>query len=325
MEDKETNITENETVPTAVNETETATAVTVKPQKTLEEQIDILKSRKLYIEDDADAMRVLERSNYYRLRGYYIHLQEKGSDDFKPGVSFTSISALHDFDNELRILLLKLLLDIEVIARARIAYTVAHAWGPMGYRDITNYGVSCDNDKFTELMDSIDSDLANSRERFIKTYIDKYAGQFPIWVAVEVMSFGDLSKLYHLLPTEQKKNIANAYDYLDESLLTNWIQCAAMLRNLCAHNSRLYSRNIPTPITIEREKQNFVSEVTNGTFAIRPQSLFSYLLAIRRISTPATWNSFIHEFEALLQKYDCFVEPIRMGLPYQWKQLLFEK
>ena len=104
MEDKDPKVTEVEAVSSTVNEIEPVTVVTVKPQKTLEEQIDILKSRKLYIEDDLDAMRILERSNYYRLRGYYIHLQEKDSDEFKPGVSFTCISALHDFDNELRIL-----------------------------------------------------------------------------------------------------------------------------------------------------------------------------------------------------------------------------
>ena len=325
MEDKDPKVTEVEAVSSTVNEIEPVTVVTVKPQKTLEEQIDILKSRKLYIEDDLDAMRILERSNYYRLRGYYIHLQEKDSDEFKPGVSFTCISALHDFDNELRILLLKLLLDIEVVARARIAYSVAHAWGPMGYRDISNYGSSCNQNKFDELMRKVDSDLANSRERFIRTYHEKYDGQFPIWVAVEVMSFGDLSKLYYLLPTERKKDIAKAYDYLDETLLTNWIQCSAMLRNLCAHNSRLYSRSIPTPITIEKEKLAHIKEVTSGKFSVMPQSLFSYLLALRRISDKSIWNSFVHDFEVLLQKYDCFVEPNRLGLPYQWKQFLFEK
>lgn len=324
MEEKETTIAKEEE-PVVINNDETDINVTVKPQKTLEEQIAILKSRKLYIEDETNAKQVLERSNYYRLRGYYIHLQEDNGDDFKPGASFVEISTLHDFDNELRILLLKLLLDVEIVARARIAYTVAHAWGPLGYRDISNYGSSCEKDKFDDLMERINYDLENSRERFIRTYNDKYAGQFPIWVIVEVMSFGDLSKLYHLLPTEQKKNIANAYDHLDESLLTNWIQCAAMLRNLCAHNSRLYSRFIPTPVIIEKEKERFISEVTNEKYTINPRSLFSYLLAIRRISTIATWNSFIQEFEKLLQKYESFVEPIRIGLPHQWKQFLFKK
>ncbi len=329
MEDNETKsiaiVESSGNAEASVSEIVSNDTVMVKPQKTLEEQIAILKSRKLFIEDDTKAISILEQCNYYRLRGYYIHLQEKNSDDFKPGVSFSFVSALHDFDNELRILLLRLLLDIEVVARARIAYSVAHAWGPMGYRNLTYYGESCDQEKFMELMTRIDSDLANSRERFIDTYKKKYAGQFPIWVVVEVMSFGDLSKLYHLLPTELKKNIAKSYDCLDEALLTNWIQCAAMLRNLCAHNSRLYARNIPTPITIEKEKQEHISKVTDGLFKVYPQTLFAYLLALRRISNDSIWNSFEHDFEHLIQKYDCFVELNRLGMPKQWKQFLFEK
>lgn len=297
----------------------------VKPAKSLEEQLQILKNRGLVVEDDAEALKVLERSNYYRLRGYYIHLQNPDSDEFLPGVSLAQISGLHDFDNELRVLLLKLLLDVEIVARARIAYTIAQAWGAMGYRDIANYGEKCNADKFTELMDKIDQDLGNSRERFIKTYIEKYNGQFPIWVAVEVISFGELSKLYHLLPIEMRKTIAAAYDGLDETLLTNWVQCSAMLRNICAHNSRLYARSIPTPIKVEKVQEMRLSAITGAGFKIRNQSLFSYLLALRRISVDKTWNSFLTEFDALLKKYDCYVEPIRLGLPYQWKQLLQNK
>ena len=297
----------------------------VKPAKSLKEQLQILKKRGLAVEDDAEALRILERSNYYRLRGYYIHLQKTDSDEFLPGVSFTQISELHDFDNELRALLLGLLLDVEIVARARIAYTMAQAWGAMGYRNIANYGKGCDAERFAELMDKIDQDLGKSRERFIKTYNEKYEGQFPVWVAVEVISFGELSKMYYLLPIEMKKTVAAAYDGLDEALLTNWIQCSAMLRNICAHNSRLYARSIPTPIKVEKVQEMRLSAITGAGFKIRNQSLFSYLLALRRISVDKTWNSFLTEFDALLKKYDCYVEPIRLGLPYQWKQLLQNK
>lgn len=314
------NLTDNN----VIQESTQRDASIAKPPTTLEEQVDILRSRNLFIDDDVQVMHVLEKSNYYRLRGYYIHLQIKDTDDFKPGVSFTQIAALHDFDNELRGILLKLLLDIEINARARIAYAIAHAWGTMGYRDASNYDPK-QKDKFAELMARIDDDLANSRERFIGNYKNKYGGQFPIWVAVEVMSFGDLSKLYHLLPIPMKKNIAQAYDYLDESLFTNWIQCAAMLRNICAHNSRIYSRNIPTPITIEKKTEAHIKEICSDSFRIFPHSLFSYLLALRRIASDRTWNLFYEEFDELIRKYDCYVEPTRLGLPDQWRQFLFVK
>ena len=303
---------------------ENKSIVTVKPPTTHEDQVRIFKSRGLIFADEEKAAEILEYTNYYRLRGYYIHLLKDGSDDFKENVTFEQILALHDFDNELRNLLLRLLLDIEIVARTRIAYVIAHQWGSMGYRDEINYG-GADHNKFEELMSRIDDDLGKSRERFIKTYNQKYAGQFPIWVAVEVMSFGDLSKLYHLIPTSLKKKISAAYDGLDESLLTNWIQCSAILRNLCAHNSRIYARNIPIPIKIETNIQAEIRKSTKGKFQAKPQTLFSYLLAIKRISNPSIWNSFVDDFEQLLQKYGSAVEAIRLGMPYQWKQFLSTK
>lgn len=298
--------------------------VVVKPPTTHEEQVNILKSRGLIFGDEEKAAQILEYTNYYRLRGYYIHLLKDGSDDFQKGVTFEQVLALHDFDNELRNLLLRLLLDIEIVARTRIAYVIAHEWGSMGYRDENNY-IGADHSKFGELMSRIDDDLGKSRERFIKTYNQKYAGQFPIWVAVEVMSFGDLSKLYHLIPTPLKKKIAAAYDGLDESLLTNWIQCSAILRNLCAHNSRIYARSIPIPTKVESNVQADIGKITKGRFQAKPQTLFSYLLAIKRISNAKVWNSFVDDFEQLLQKYSSTVEPIRLGMPYQWKQFLDKK
>ena len=292
--------------------------IAIKPPTELEKQVEILKNRGLFFDNDTEAIRTLEHINYYRLRGYYIHLQKE--DVFEKGVSFNQIVALHNFDSELRLLLLSVLLDVEVVARARISYIIAHAWGAMGYREKSNY--SCSPEKVDELMDKLDADLKQSNERFIKTHQDKYGGQFPIWVAVEVMSFGDLSKLYSLLPTSLKKNIANSYDYLDEKLLTNWIHGASVLRNVCAHNGRIYNRSIPTPITIEAEMLNHVNIITGGKFTVYPQSFFAYLLALRRISTKEAWDTFMAGFCHLVQKYDGLIELRRLGIPYQWKSLL---
>lgn len=116
------------------------TVKAVKPPTELGEQVRILKERGLFIENETEAVQILEHINYYRLRGYYIHLQK--DDKFADGVSFNQIVALHNFDSELRAILLTLLLDIEIVARARISYIIAHAWGTMGYRDTNNYTCS---------------------------------------------------------------------------------------------------------------------------------------------------------------------------------------
>lgn len=85
-----------------------------KPPKTFEEQLELLISRGLIVENKEEAIKCLSSLNYYRLRGYYIHLLKEGSDDFIPNVSFSHILSLHDFDTEFRLILLRLLFALKL-------------------------------------------------------------------------------------------------------------------------------------------------------------------------------------------------------------------
>ena len=60
----------------------------------------------------------------------------------------------------------------------------------------------------------LNQELSRADELFIGHHNNKYGGQFPIWVAVEVISFSPLSKLYSNLKNEDKRHIANEYDGL---------------------------------------------------------------------------------------------------------------
>lgn len=295
-----------------------------KPAKTYEEQLGILKSRGLYADDEISAINQLSVLNYYRLRGYYIHLQEKDSEAFKPGTSLELITSIHSFDSELRILLLRLLFDIEIVARTRIAYEIGNAWGPIGYENEANY-LGCDHEQFVSLMTSISDDIRRSKERFIRTHNEKYGGKFPIWVAVETMSFGDLSKLYSLLPPSHRTNIANAYQYIDEKLLSNWFQVSSLLRNTCAHNSRIYARSFSLHAIIENNLEKHMNAIIDPGFKIYDNTLFVYLLALRRISRPETWNRFLDDLDLLFQKNAEIIKINRMGFPFQWKLILLPK
>lgn len=294
----------------------------LKPAKTYEEQVNILKCRGLYIDDDATAIECLSALNYYRLRGYYIHLQN--GDEFMPGVSLSQIVSIHSFDSELRLLLLRLLFDIEIIARTRIAYEIGHAWGPIGYKEEANYE-KCNPKDFKDLMDRIQADTDNSKERFIRIHNEKYGHQFPIWVAVETMSFGDLSKLFSLIPPKHQTNIANEYLGLDRVLLRNWLKAFTLLRNICAHNGRIYARFFTDRIRIEKKLEKYIQKTIGSTFAISNKSLFAYLLALRRVSRPETWNYFLSELVSLFEKNASIIELKRIGFPNQWRSILLPK
>lgn len=291
-----------------------------KPATTFEKQVDILRGRGLFIGNDQEAIDLLERLNYYRLRGYYIHLSP--NDKFVNGSTLEQIVEIHDFDTRLRIILLKLLLEIEITARTRIAYVLGHAWGPLGYMDPANFNDPAG--QYPGLQNHIIEGLNRSRELYINTHNKKYGGKFPLWVAVEVLSFGDLSKLYSLCPVQQKQNISNCYDYLDWVLYENWLHICTILRNECAHNSRLYSRSLPERVKIEKTVDAYLQKLQPG-FTVYNNTLFSVLLAIRRISTAQKWNEFYHELKYLLSDYKELIELHRIGFPFKWNLALGEK
>lgn len=80
--------------------------------KTIDEQIEILKSRSLHIENEELAKEFLLYNNYYRVSGYSLTL--RNHDKFFENATFQNIIDIYNFDYELRHVLLKYLEKIEV-------------------------------------------------------------------------------------------------------------------------------------------------------------------------------------------------------------------
>ena len=67
--------------------------------KTIDEQLEILRSRGLSITDDAKAKDFLLHNNYYRISGYSLTLRK--DDIFSKTASFQNIVDIYNFDHEL--------------------------------------------------------------------------------------------------------------------------------------------------------------------------------------------------------------------------------
>lgn len=171
----------------------------IKPPTTFKEQVELYKSRKLYFEDSEYTEKILQRVNYYRLSAYGLTLKDPLIiDEYVAGTSFNKMLSLYEFDRRLRLLLLGALETIEIAFRTHISYETAHKLGPTGYRD-KEYFI---NETFHQVsLTELDSLIDKSRkgELFVEHHFKKYDGVFPIWAAIEVTSFGFLSKFYRNL------------------------------------------------------------------------------------------------------------------------------
>lgn len=243
----------------------------MKQAKTINKQLDILQNHGLVIKDRDYGYKVLQNINYYTLTGY-LHLF-KEENEYRKGTSLEIAVKLYHFDSELRNLLISLTTEAEQLLKTRIAYQIALEYpeNPYNYlkKDFfTNVG---DHKKF---IDSFNVTVDRNKEvPFVKHHLDRYDGKFPIWVAVELFTMGNLKYLYKNLPNKLRKAISRELN-LSPITLDSWIENIRILRNRLAHNMRIYgttNRYIP-----KFEKHHKVTNKNN-----RP---FIYFLLLRELS-----------------------------------------
>lgn len=222
-----------------------------KPHLTFSEQVEQLKRRGMIINDAAFAEHILATVGYYRMSGYWypfrkqIEGQSVRSDDFIEDVSFEEVNKLRLFDKRLSSVLFEMITDIEVAFRCKIAYTV-------GKGDPFDYclGGSCidprfqNSKKYYDWIDKHNKQIEKSSETFVQHYNETYSSTFPIWISCELWDFGMTSIFYDLLNRNYKDGIAASLGIKKSSVLASWLHSLNFIRNVCAHNARLWNRTL---------------------------------------------------------------------------------
>lgn len=282
----------------------------VKEAITFDEQIQKLKSRGMIIEDELIAKHVLSNINYYRFTAYL--LEYKNADDtYKRGITFNHIHNIYLFDKDLIILILDIIGVIEVSFRTYIAYTLGINHRALGYLEKSNFINSQYHKMF--LLNLEKEKQKNINKLFIKHHINTYAGKLPIWVAVEILSFGQLSKLYSNLLPGDKTYIKNNMCNINISLVDTWMQSLTHLRNQCAHYGRIYNYQLPI-IKVKKEYNQY---------NIDNKRVFAYILAIKHLLNDSTaWDKFYNKLISLIKENINIINLKLIGFPNNWDEIL---
>lgn len=285
----------------------------LKDPKTFDEQIEILKSRGLIIKDEEYAKFILSNINYYRFTAYLL-TYKKEDDSYIEGTTFETISSIYMFDREFRNLLIGILGNIEISFRTYIAYTLAIKYETCGYLDRNNFIDFKYHNNF--ILNLEKEKTNNSNKLFIKHHKEKYEGKLPIWVAVEIMSFGTLSKLYSNILPQDKTYIKNNLCKVNPTLLDTWLQSLTHIRNQCAHYGRIYNTIFPI---IKIKKDDKLYNLNN-------KRIFAYIVAMNYlIADRNVWNKFFINLQQLLNDYEKYINLDLIGFPENWVEILSKK
>ena len=206
------------------------------------QQVALLASRGMNIEDPAFAEQILSRVNYYRLSGYSRSFRIDGSDLFKPGASFARVVALYELDRRLRLALMDAIERVEVAVRTTITSTYSARYGTFGHIHPNNFDPRFNHAEWTK---KLNKEVEDSTEVFIAHYRKTYQEypKVPLWMGTEILSFGALTRFYKGRRSELRTQVASGFG-CHEEVFSSWLLSLSYVRNLCAHHSRLLHRDL---------------------------------------------------------------------------------
>lgn len=263
---------------------------------------------------------VLSFVNYYRLSGYFYPFQDKTlpEEPFKKDTHIDAVWRRYTFDRQLRIIVMDAIERVEVSVKTKLAYWFAHEHGKFDYVLAENLPkISSFEHAFW--MSKLMSEIKRSEnEQFVKHYWNKYGNHekyLPIWMVVELMTFGAFLTFYKGVKPQIKKLTASEYCIPDE-VLGSWIRALASVRNICAHHGRLWNRTLGYAILLPNQRKypqwHQIQIPHNRLFGIL--TVCKYLLSIT--APKSQWKS---RLENLFNDYSD-IPLADMGFPEGWQK-----
>lgn len=277
------------------------------------EIVSLMQERGLIINNKKNAEETVREIGYFRFKGYCVNFYESTDPErFKKGTKISDVYAAYLFDSHLRTILIQGCQSVEVELKAAMSMEIAQKHGPI--LSAISFKRDTDFEKFQERFDDARKKGILRKERYVKHYIQKYDGEFPIWVDVELLTMGNASKLFSLLSDDIKKQIATSLSITSEEpvkaiYLESWVHWLTILRNVCAHNSRLFGRHMPIKAKIARKDQGKIAQNTVYTslfifFHLLPKQQFAQLVNI---------------IDTEVKRFGSFVDISKIGFPADWK------
>ena len=268
-----------------------------KPVLNVEEQIKLLKSRGLIIKNEQFAVKILNNITYYRLSAYMKFFQDK--DEFNPDTSFEDIIYLYNFDKELKSLVFESIRLIEISIRTKICLVMCNKYGSHWFYNSDCYKSENYSNKTLTILEN---ECSMKKDTFIKYYCEKYSEPKlpPFWMIAEVLSMGSLSKVLTNINRKDVKIIAKSIseEYYFAPVIENWIHVLASIRNICAHHSRLWNRELK----IKLAKPEKIPEWKQAGIMSNKLSGVCFVISLLLKNHPC--SNFDCELKELFEKYN---------------------
>ena len=211
-------------------------------------------------------------------------------------------------------LLLKYLLIFENSIKTTVAYEFSKKHPRKNaYLDIANF-VDDDPKKVLQQISILTKTIHDKVDRTgaIKHYIEEH-GEVPLWVLVNFLTMGNIANFYNILTDSTKNIIAKFYtdkyrtQYKDNTFrlssadLSACLKVANLVRNICAHDERLYNVNL---------RNVRISQIANH-FGIRRYDNKRFIVVILFLKIVLDKKDFQRLYKALMNLFNQYADEFK--------------
>lgn len=301
--------------------------------KTIDEQIEILRSKGMVFEDYDKAREILLRENYFFLNGYRSPFLMNGTKRFIEGTTFEELYSLFTFDRFFRNIIFKNILIVENNYKSIYSYVLSKKYGykEKDYLNINNFDRGKEkNRQINDLLRKLKRQIRINGYQHQATshYINNY-GYIPMWVGVKVLSFGLMSELFTILKSEDRKEIADYYN-LSPDKIENYMSILANYRNLCAHEDILFNHETQKTIADTTFHLQLGIPKVDDEYIYGKHDIFALLIILKELLTTDDFKMMMNEICYEIDKLSSKLKVIdvskvlyRMGFPENYKQLSY--
>ncbi len=282
-----------------------------KPFKTYEDLIKILQYKGLKICDENLAKEFLERENYYSvINGYKSLFLDNSfeSETFKQGTKIEEIFSLFLMDRELKKLLFYEIIKAETFLKSITAHNFHKKFEQASLLlDVNSYtGNPKRKNKVEKMIETLKTQLSNKNNVAVFHYTKK-GRDCPLWVLVNYLTFGNMSKFYFLVDDKVRADVSrdvekyynsyyNANTKIFPSMVDDALGGLVMFRNVCAHDERLYTYK-------HKMRVSALNKVLD-TDLLSKQNVFSIVVLLKLFLKKEDYKQLIKGYENIFIKYE---------------------
>lgn len=283
---------------------------------TYNQQMKYLREKKKIDCNGTNDKSILCRAGYFNLiNGYKTPFVTNTTDSghvYINGTTLKEIYNLKEFDDDLRMHLLRYVTKVEEEIRTLVGYK---------FDEVNNKGriywfsmEAFDNTKQAQSIVRVIADayhqVQKSEQAYVKHYFKEHK-HIPTWIMVKVINFSTLIDLISVSKNMVKDSLCELYGikdkdgYNDYKLLIGSLHWMRKVRNSCAHNERIYGMGAKN----ERILTPYFNLLPRSYTRCRDRMIVDLLVYMRYYLDNRNYKKFITEIKEMLLELQKDIKP----------------